>query len=573
MRILRGLASCLVLAGLANSGFGGRLFLDLPLNAQQAGTAAVRARAAGERVSAPTPENSPARSLPELERPAQVAADQAAAPESEAESEPQVETEQSAKVAPDQVDESAPAAGRQLPALRAEDVARAHIRARYQADQEALGKSRPSYPFWQYVFNIPDGSIVYGSEADGRLLGTFPTRGDWRGDGVWADPELSNALAGLRLQSRLDRRRTQVEEALEARLGGEVVHNPTRGRFVAPHAARYGAFLEEWGEIYERFGVPAEIGLAQAMIESGFNGRARSSAQALGFCQWLRRNWDLLDRLAPHVIEVFNQTTQAPYCAAHLTILATMYGSFIPALSEHHAGGVNVGRAVINGERLGGADAREQYLMGAVFARDLRAISIPRYRDLFRTYGPRSFRYAEMVFGNTVNVDHFLSEMSQEQVFAMRVPRAVSLAELTRKTGLSADEIKRFNPALVRRVPARANVYLPSYVEEFGPDVSFWHRPVDGDFAATLGDFIRMEPGVRRWHEPSFEVTLRTFQRRFEETDTEEGTVMATVLRYMISNLRNSRRAAILDEFRTSERILRLFQQGVDELRTALSGG
>ena len=40
-----------------------------------------------------------------------------------------------------------------------------------------------------------------------------------------------------------------------------------------------------------------------------------------------------------------------------------MYGSFIPALSEHHAGGVNVGRTVINGERLGGEDAREQYLL------------------------------------------------------------------------------------------------------------------------------------------------------------------------------------------------------------------
>ena len=55
-----------------------------------------------------------------------------------------------------------------------------------------------------------------------------------------------------------------------------------------------------------------------------------------------------------------------------------MYGSFIPALSEHHAGGVNVGRTVINGERLGGADAREQYLLGSDFAAELRDISIRR---------------------------------------------------------------------------------------------------------------------------------------------------------------------------------------------------
>jgi len=38
-------------------------------------------------------------------------------------------------------------------------------------------------------------------------------------------------------------------------------------------------FLSEWGAIYERFGVPAEVGLAQAIIESGLDGRARSSAE------------------------------------------------------------------------------------------------------------------------------------------------------------------------------------------------------------------------------------------------------------------------------------------------------
>ena len=111
----------------------------------------------------------------------------------------------------------------------------------------------------------------------------------------------------------------------------------------------------------------ALIGLAQAILESGLKGTARSGANALGFCQFLRRNWDRLNRATPHVIEAFNQTTQAPYCAAYLSVLATMYGSFIPALSEHHAGGVNVGRAVINGERLGGTSPREQYLLARGF--------------------------------------------------------------------------------------------------------------------------------------------------------------------------------------------------------------
>ena len=128
--------------------------------------------------------------------------------------------------------------------------------------------------------------------------------------------------------------------------------------FLLPNVPKYGPFLGEWSLIYERFGVPADIGLAQAVLESGLNGTARSRANALGLCQFLRRNWDTLNRLSPEHIEAYNQTTQAPYCAAYLSILATMYGSFIPALSEHHSGGVNVGRTIINGERLGGTTPR-----------------------------------------------------------------------------------------------------------------------------------------------------------------------------------------------------------------------
>jgi hypothetical protein len=447
-----------------------------------------------------------------------------------------------------------------------------HVEARLQADIEVVKAFRPAYPFWRHIFTITDGRIAFGSGRDGRLIVTFPTKGDWSNGAMWTDPSLASSVSGVTWPTRLDDRRDLVVRSLEP-VTGPLLHNPTRGLFLLPNVPKYGPFLEEWGRIYERFGVPADIGLAQAILESGLNGTARSRANALGLCQFLRRNWQTLNRLSPETIEAYNQTTQAPYCAAYLSILATMYGSFIPALSEHHSGGVNVGRTLINGERLGGATTAEQYLMGSQFARDLRSVALQQYRDLYRTYGVRSFRYAEMVFGNTINVRQIRSDVTQERIYAMRTRRAIPMGEITRRTTLTAAEVQRFNPALRRQVPAKGTLYLPKPVPEFGADVTFWHRPAGSDYAAALDEFLTLEAGVQRWHEASFEPELQRFRRRFEATGTEEGRVMATMLAYVIGDLRTSRRAAILDDFRSSGRILELFQQGVAELAAALGSG
>lgn len=440
---------------------------------------------------------------------------------------------------------------------------------RYQDDLEALQSVRPGYIFWQHIFTIPDGSIAFGSALDGRLIAVFPAKGDWTREVVWHEPSVVNALEGHQLPRALDDRRDYVAAVLQSRVG-PVLHNPTRGQFVRPNAARYGTFLREWSAIYERFGVPADLGLAQALIESGLNGTRRSEASAIGFCQWLVRNWRYLDRLAPAVIEAGNQTTQSAYCAAYLSVLATKYGSFIPALSEHHAGGTNVGRVLINGERLGGAGTREQYFLGASFARDLRTIAPKSYSDLYRTYGPRSYFYAEMVFGNAFNVAAIRAGASQTSVYGMRTRRAIPLAEITKRTGLTADHVRRFNPPLTRRVPAGATLYLPRHVEAFGRDVSFWHRPATAAFTTTLRDFMAIEASPEEWDEPSFLPVLEGFERRFAASQSEEGTVMATVLAYVSSEAATSGRREILAEFRTSRTIREDFERAVRHRDAAL---
>lgn len=450
-------------------------------------------------------------------------------------------------------------------AERTGDTADEYIALRWQDDLSALQSFRPGFAFWQHIFAVPDGSIAYGSAIDGRLLAIFPAKGDWTRDATWMEPSLAATIAGRTLPRKLDDRRDEVARLLEA-VVGPVVHNPTRGRFLSPGAKRYGAFLQEWGEIYERFGVPAEIGLAQAIVESGLNGTRRSPAGAIGFCQWLSRNWRALNRLSPHTIEAHNQTTQAAYCAAYLTILATKHGSLIPALSEHHSGGTNVARTLVNGERLGGGDTRERYFLGSQFARDLRQLSAKgAYRDLYRTYGPRSYRYAEMTFGNTFTVASLTAAARQVKIYAMRTSRAIPLTEVMRRTRMSRDEIRRYNPALVRSVPARATLYLPKYVKEFGRDVTFWHRPADPEYAAVLNRFLRLDAAGSDWDDPAFARVLREYEEQFRRTGTEEGLVMATMIAYASQEMYTSGRGAILHEFRTSDEIRDLFERGVQE--------
>lgn len=440
-----------------------------------------------------------------------------------------------------------------------------YVAARRDDDFAAMQRFRRGYAFWQHVFMLPDHSIAYGSAVDGRLLVTFPTKGNWARDAVWSDPALTRILDGQQLSPRLGERREQVARLLEQAVG-PVLHNSTRGDALIPNAQRYGRFLAEWGAIYERFGVPADVGLAQVILESGFHGTRRSEANAVGFCQWLHKNWMLLNYLSPTIIDGNNQTTQAPYCAAYLSVLATKYGSFIPALSEHNAGGTNVGRTLINGERLGATGVRARYLLGSKLAHDLRELPGTQYSDVFRSYGSRSYVYAEMAFGNTINVRNLTASTPQVPIYAMRTPRAISLDEIMTRTLLTEDEVRRFNSGLTDRVAARALLYLPFHVSEFGDDVAFWRRPASARYATVLDDFMRLPSGAERWDDPSFKPILSEFRRRFSETDTEEGAVMATVLAYAMDQAYTSPRRELLTEFRSDQQVQRLVERGVLEL-------
>ena len=202
--------------------------------------------------------------------------------------------------------------------------------------------------------------------------------------------------------------------------------------------------------------------------------------------------------------------------------------------------------------------------MGANLSRDLRAISTRTFRRVVGTYGPRSFRYAEMVMGNTYNVKRLRETIPQDDIYAMRTTRAFTLDDIRQRTGLSADQLKRFNPALVRRVPKGATLYLPVQGGQFGSDVAFWRRPPLPEYAAVLNEFVHLQTTAADWEDSSIDSVLKTFRKRFRETNSEEGAVMATVLGYVIQGNPSTRR--ILSEYRRSSRVRALFERGADRL-------
>ena len=118
----------------------------------------------------------------------------------------------------------------------------AWTQARMEQDIEAVRRFRPGFTFWQYVFTTPDGSVIYASAQDGRVIARFPENGDWLRGARFEEGALSSLLTGQSLARRLTDRRDQVAALLEDQVG-PVVHNPTpptsrtdnrKGRLVYP---------------------------------------------------------------------------------------------------------------------------------------------------------------------------------------------------------------------------------------------------------------------------------------------------------------------------------------------------
>jgi hypothetical protein len=87
----------------------------------------------------------------------------------------------------------------------------------------------------------------------------------------------------------------------------------------------------------------------------------------------------------------------------------------------------------------------------------------------------------------------------------------------------------------------------------------------------VLDEFVRLDVSPDEWDSPPFDTVLEGFRKRFADTRTEEGAVMATTLTYAMQDRRTSRQAEILADFRSSDEIRDLFDRAQREREAFLA--
>ena len=75
-------------------------------------------------------------------------------------------------------------------------------------------------------------------------------------------------------------------------------------------------------------------------------------------------------------------------------------------------------RTDVDHRRADGGHRRPRTIfLGSKLARDLWTLPGKDYEEVYKSYGPRSYLYAEMVFGNTFNVRNVIASMPQTSIW------------------------------------------------------------------------------------------------------------------------------------------------------------
>lgn len=226
-----------------------------------------------------------------------------------------------------------------------------------------------------------------------------------------------------------------------------------------PNFTRWISRLGQYGPTIEKIlkeeGVPKDL-IYLAMIESGFNMQAISSASAAGPWQFISSTGKMYGLDNSFFVDDRSNFEDATRAAAkHLKDLYNVYGDWYLAFAAYNAGPGKVNSAIKRSK------SKDYWVLASRKSRSLRQETkdyVPKIlAAMYIVKNYRKFGYTEKSFGDPLEFDK------------VTVPDATDIHVLAKSANTSVDVIQALNPSLVRGItpPGEAcNIFIPKGAKE-----------------------------------------------------------------------------------------------------------
>lgn len=278
---------------------------------------------------------------------------------------------------------------------------------------------------------------------------------------------------------------------------------------------RAGRYLPMVLDVFKQKGLPEDL-VFTAMIESGFDPLAASSAGARGLWQFMaptaRRYGLRVDRWLDERLDPEKSTVAA---ARHLLDLYAVFGSWNLAQAAYNAGE----RTVLEAIRAMGTS-------------DFWALARGRWlKDETKNYIP-AIQAATLIAHEPERYGFVVTPAPPLAYELVAVPRSTRLKELAGQSGISLDALERLNPELrLKQTPPDGPYSLKVPVGDAASvRAALAHETAHHVVAATRGELRRPDPPAGHATRPGIHVVKR--QETVAQIARRYGVSVADILRW-----------------------------------------